>query len=223
MGLDGLRKTILVSGRRSPKGNLEFDYNKPKSTCAVAMNATTLESKLTLAAFLEQPETKPASEFTHGEITPKPMPQGEHSRIQFKLCTTINEVTEAPKIACAFPELRCTFGGVSIVPDISVFRWQTIPIQPSGRIANRFEIQPNWAIEILSPNQNIAKVLRNLLHCSQHGTELGWLIAPDDEMVFAVFPGQRVEVFEGTASLPMIDGVALALTVEQILSWLTFV
>ena len=190
---------------------------------AVAMNATTLKSKLTLAAFLEQPETKPASEFINGETIQKPMPQGEHSRIQFKLCSTINEIAEAPKIACAFPELRCTFGGVSIVPDISVFRWQRIPTQPSGRIANRFKVQPDWAIEILSPNQNTTKVLRNLLHCSQHGTELGWLIAPEDETVFAVFPGQRIEVFEGTASLPIIEGVALSITVEQILSWLTFV
>ena len=39
------------------------------------MNATTLESKLTLAAFLEQPETKPASEFINGETIQKPMPQ----------------------------------------------------------------------------------------------------------------------------------------------------
>ena len=39
------------------------------------MNSTTLESKLTLAAFLEQPETKPASEFINGETIQKPMPQ----------------------------------------------------------------------------------------------------------------------------------------------------
>ena len=124
------------------------------------------------------------------------------------------------RIAKAFPGLRCTFGGVSIVPDISVFRRQRILTQPSGRIANRFKIQPDWAIEILSPNQNSTKVLRNLLHCSQHGTELGWLIAPEDETVFA---GQRVEVFEGTASLPIVEGINLKLMVKQILSWLTFV
>ena len=189
----------------------------------MAMNATTLESKLTLAAFLQQPETKPASEFIHGEILQKPMPQGEHSLIQVELCKAIDQVAQPQKIAKAFPELRCTFGGASIVPDISVFRWQRIPTQPSGRIANRFKIQPDWAIEILSPNQNSTKVLRNSLHCSQHGTELGWLIAPEDETVFAVFPGQRVELFEGTASLPIMEGVALTLTVEQILSWLTLV
>ncbi len=76
-----------------------------------------------LEAFLESPETKPASEFINGQITQKVMPQGEHSRLQVKLCTNINQVVEIPKIAYAFAELRCTFGVVSIVPDISVFRW----------------------------------------------------------------------------------------------------
>lgn len=142
-----------------------------RSICNVAMNAPTLESRLTLAAFLEQPETKPASEFISEEIIQKPTPQGEHSLIQIELCKAIDQVVQPQKIAKAFPELRCTFGGVSIVPDISVFRWEKIPTQPSGQIANRFNIHPDWAIEILSPDQSLTKVLRSLLHCSQHGTE----------------------------------------------------
>lgn len=184
------------------------------------MNAPTLESRLTLAAFLEQPETKPASEFISEEIIQKPTPQGEHSLIQIELCKAIDQVVQPQKIAKAFPELRCTFGGVSIVPDISVFRWEKIPTQPSGQIANRFNIHPDWAIEILSPDQSLTKVLRSLLRCSQHGTELGWLIAPDDESVFAVSPGQRVEVFESATQLPVLEGLTLTLTTEQILSWL---
>jgi Uma2 family endonuclease len=86
------------------------------------MNTPTIQANLSLEAFLELPETKPASEFMHGEIIQKPMPQGEHSRLQAKFCTTIDEVAEAPKIAYTFPELRCTFGGASIVPDVAVFR-----------------------------------------------------------------------------------------------------
>ena len=65
-----------------------------------------------LETFLELPETKPASEFINGQINQKVMPQGEHSRLQVKLCTSINQVVETPKIAYAFSELRCTFGGV---------------------------------------------------------------------------------------------------------------
>jgi len=65
-------------------------------------------------------------------------------------------------------------------------------------------------------------VLGNLLHCSRHGTELGWLIEPAEESILAVFPGQRVELFEGTAQLPILNGVELELTVEQVFGWLTF-
>jgi Uma2 family endonuclease len=150
------------------------------------------------------------------------MPQGEHSRLQAKLRSVINQIVEAPKIAYAFPELRCTFGGNSIIPDVAVFRWERIPFKPSGRITNRFEIYPDWAIEILSPDQRRAKVLGNLLHCSRHGTELGWLIDPEEESILAVFSGQRVELFEGTARLPILTRVELELTVEQVFGWLTF-
>lgn len=176
---------------------------------------------LTLEEFLKLPETKPASEFINRESVQKPMPQGEHSRLQFKFCAVVNEVAEPPKIAIAFPELRCTFGGDSIVPDVVVFRWERIPVRPSGRIGNRFEIHPDWSIEILSPDQSQTKVLSKLLHCSQHGTELGWLIDPEEETILVVFPEQRVQLLRGTAQLPILSGIALDLTVEQVFSWLT--
>jgi Uma2 family endonuclease len=182
---------------------------------------STATQPLTLEEFLKLPETKPASEFINGEIVQKPMPQGEHSRLQFKLCAVVNEVTEPQKIAIAFPELRCTFGGDSVVPDVVVFRWERIPVGPSGRIANRFEIHPDWSIEILSPDQGQTKVLGKLLHCSQYGTELGWLIDPEEESILVVFPEQRVQLLSGTAQLPILSGIALELTVEQVFSWLT--
>ena len=86
-----------------------------------------------LESFLSLPETKPACEFLNGQVIQKPMPQGKHSRLQIKLSTSINQVAEIPKIAYAFSELRCTFGGASIVPDISVFRWERIPLDKSGK------------------------------------------------------------------------------------------
>ena len=46
---------------------------------------TTIDASLTLEEFLQQPETKPASEFINGKIRQKPMPQGEHSTIQAEL------------------------------------------------------------------------------------------------------------------------------------------
>ena len=175
----------------------------------------------TLEEFLKLPETKPASEFIDGEIVHKPMPQGEHSLLQGELCTVINRAAKPQKIASAFPELRCTFAGNAIVPDVAVFRWERIPISPSGKIANRFDIHPDWSIEILSPEQSQTKVLGKLLYCSQHGTELGWLLDPEEESILVVFPEQRVQLLSGTDQLPILSGIALQLTVEQVFSWLT--
>lgn len=179
-------------------------------------------SAISLSKFLELPETKPASEFIQGEIKQKPMPQGEHSRLQSKLCTVINAVGETKKIAYGFSELRCSFGEDSIIPDIAVFRWHNIPISKSGRIANRFEIAPDWAIEILSPDQSSTKVLRKLLYCSQYGTEIGWLIDPDDESILVVFPDQKVQYYRQDAEVPLLSELDLVLTVEQIFAWLTW-
>lgn len=175
---------------------------------------------LTLEAFLQLPETKPASEFIHGQVTQKPMPQGEHSTLQGELVTAINAVAKAQRIAVAYPELRCTFGGASIIPDVSVFRWQRIPRSAAGRVANRFELHPDWAIEILSPDQSQTKVLENLLHCSQNGAELGWLLAPEDESILVVFPESRVKFYRGAERLPVLEGIGLALTPAEVFNWL---
>ena len=147
-----------------------------------------LSKPLTLAEFLQLPETKPASEYINGQIIQKPMPKGRHSRLQGKLCATINQVTEAPKLAYAFPELRCSFGGRSIVPDVAVFQWDRIPFTPEGDVPDNFDLPPDWTIEILSPEQRPNKVLGNILHCLEHGSRLGWFVDPDDLSILFFLP-----------------------------------
>ncbi|MFQ3680386.1 MAG: Uma2 family endonuclease [Pseudanabaenaceae cyanobacterium] len=182
--------------------------------------ATTLPKTVTLEQFLTLPETEPASEFGNGQITQKPTPQGEHSLLQGKLCQAINRVTEGTKIALAFPELRCVFGGRAIVPDIAVFRWERIPRLPSGRIANPFEVPPDWVIEILSPEQKYSPVLSKLLACAEQGTELGWRIDPEDESIWTVEGDRRIASFTGENHPPVLTGVDLLLTVTEVFGWL---
>jgi Uma2 family endonuclease len=106
------------------------------------MTSTQAVVKLSLVDFLKLLETKPVSEYIDGQAYPKPMPKGKHSRLQTRFSAAINQVGEPQRLACAFTELRCTFGGRSLVPDISVFRWQRIPLDDSGEIENTFEIGP---------------------------------------------------------------------------------
>lgn len=183
------------------------------------MTATT--RPITLAEFLKIPATKPASEFIDGQIYQKPMPKGKHSTLQIRLADTINEAGFLLQIAYAFPELRCTFGGRSIVPDIAVFRWDRIPLDADGEVANTFELSPDWTIEILSPDQSQTKVTDNILFCLRHQTRLGWLIDPDEKAVICFQPNQLPEIKrQPEESLPVPDFLDLRLTVEQVFSLL---
>jgi Uma2 family endonuclease len=182
----------------------------------------TLPRLITLEEFLKLPETKPASEYIDGQIIQKPMPQGKHSTIQTEFSTAVNVVLKPQHIARAFLELRCTFGGRSIVPDISVFAWQRIPRDPNGEVANAFAIAPDWTIEILSPDQSQTKVTKNILHCLNNGTQMGWLIDPDEQTVFVYRPKQQPEVFdqvEQSVPVPAFAN-ALNLTVRLVFGWL---
>ena len=182
---------------------------------------TILASKtLTLAEFLELPETKPAQEYIKGKIIEKPMPKGRHSRLQGKLCAVINQVSESEKIAYAFPELRCTFGNRSIVPDVAVFQWKQIVFNEDGEVPDNFLLPPNWTIEILSPEQKANKVIGNILHCLNYGSQLGWFIDPDDLSILAFLPHKQPQLLQGNDSLPVLDFIKLDLTVSQVFSWL---
>jgi Uma2 family endonuclease len=124
------------------------------------------------------------------------MPQGKHSTVQLDLGTDINLALKPRHIARAYSELRCTFGGRSLVPDITVFTWERIPRDENGKVSNTFTIAPDWTIEILSPDQSQTKVIRNILHCLAHSTQMGWLIDPEEELVFVYFADRTLAVYQ---------------------------
>ncbi len=177
---------------------------------------------LTLNDFLQLPETKPASEYIDGQIIQKPMPQGKHSVIQGELVPVINQAVKSQRIARAFPELRCTFGGRSTVPDVSVFVWHRIPRDEHGEVANVFQLAPDWTIEILSPDQSQTKVTKNILHCLKYETQMGWLIDSDEKSVFVYAPNRQLEVFENPEDPLPVPSFAseLKLTVDSLFAWL---
>jgi len=183
----------------------------------------TLTKSITLEEFLQLPETKPASEYIDGQVIQKTMPQGQHSLIQGDLTAAINAILKPQKVARAFLELRCIFGGSAIVPDISVFVWDRIPRYANGKIANVFEATPDWAIEILSPEQRQTKIVKKILRCLESGMQMGWLIDPEEETVFVYQPQQKIECFEDSdRSLPTPEFAGeFQLTVGELFGWLS--
>lgn len=180
---------------------------------------TSLTQVLTLKDFLELPylEDSPAWEYVDGVAIQKPMPKTRHSILQKRLTAEVDIQTAD---YTALPELRCTFGGRSIVPDVAVIAWNRINLNEAGEPEDDFTKSPDWTIEILSPDQKANRLIDNILHCLKHGSKLGWMIDPDDYSVLIFTPQQEPEVCRGDRQLKVIAGVQLTLTPQQIFAWL---
>ena len=180
-------------------------------------------TKLTLDEFLELPETEPASEYINGRIYQKQMPQRKHSKLQTSLVSAINQTGEPQQLAYGLTELRCTFDRRSIIPDISVFEWQRIPLNEYGDIENRFETYPDWVIEILSPEQHDARLTEKIIFCLNQGTKLGWLIDLEARLVIIFKPKQQPEVKQDSDILPVLDVLDnWQLSAAELFQWLSF-
>ncbi len=180
---------------------------------------TILTRKLTLEEFLKLPnlEESPAWEYVGGNAIQKPMPKVRHSILQKRLLVTIDD-SESNYLA--LPELSCTFGDRSVVPDIVVVSWDKIQINKFGEPEDNFTQAPDWSIEILSPDQNTNRVIDNLLHCLHHGSQLGWLIDPNDYSVLILTPQQEIEICRGSQQLQVLTGINLQITAEEVFNWL---
>ncbi|MGI8925041.1 MAG: Uma2 family endonuclease [Tepidiformaceae bacterium] len=124
----------------------------------------TVAKRMTLAEFLELPETEPPSEFICGEVVQKPMPSFAHG-------LSANTIG-----ALLFIFLRRTKEGVVVVetrhadedeqraylPDVAVVLAANTPKTAAGRYREPRGVSPDIAIEILSPDARPGRVAEKL-------------------------------------------------------------
>lgn len=115
---------------------------------------------MTLEAFLRLPEDEPSLEYWDGRVTQKVSPQGKHGMLQGGFLGLINGYVVPRKLAMAIPELRATYSGGSPVPDVAVYRWDRVPRDPDGAVADVFLEPPDIAVEIVSPEQSVKELGR---------------------------------------------------------------
>ena len=153
---------------------------------------------LSLTDFLALPEEEPALEYFDGEVVQKPMPDGEHSRIQATFVRLIDNYAIPLRLAASFPELRGRYDDNSLVPDVAVYRWGRITRNAANWPAQRQAAVPDIAIEIQSPDQSVA-LLRRKAHA---------FLAAGVNLVFVVFPGElAVSRFgQGTPEQRLMSG-----------------
>jgi Uma2 family endonuclease len=181
-----------------------------------------LQRGLTLEQFLRLPEEKPALEYEDGMVTQKVAPKGRHSGLQGDLVEWINGFARSRRLARAFPELRVTFGGVSRVPDVSVYRWERVPRDGAGKVADDFTVPPDIAIEIVSPQQSVNQLIRRCLWYVDHGVPLALLVDPEDESVIRFRPNEEPRALRGADQIDLADVVPdLRLAVQELFAALS--
>lgn len=145
---------------------------------------------LTLEEFLALPEEKPALEFIDGLVTQKPMPGGHHSALRTDFMMRIGEFARPRRLAMVFPEVTCVYDGAATVPDISVCRWERIPVDARGRIADEYLDVPDLAIEITTPERGVEAAAHRCEWYLAHGIRIAVLVDAQGESVRIFRPGQ---------------------------------
>ncbi|WP_353258522.1 Uma2 family endonuclease [Prochlorothrix hollandica] len=171
--------------------------------------------RLNLENFLQLPniEESPAWEFVGQVAVQKPMPTLYHSRLQKRLIARIDGLGMDYE---AFPELRCVLSTSSVVPDVAVVRADRIPAE-NGPLMG----PPDWAIEILSPDQPSLTVIAKLKLCLREGTQLAWLMDPQEQLVLVMWPDRPLLLCEGEREIPGLAGLDLGLTAGRMFQeWL---
>lgn len=142
-----------------------------------------VRENLTLAEFLRLPEEEPSLEYINGRIEAKVSPQLRHALIAAVLVERINVFVARSQLGAAVAELRCTFAGRSIVPDVSYLTEGHLPVDARGHVENEVHRPPDLHIEIISPRQTMKKSREKLAHSTANGCSLGWLVHPDNDWV----------------------------------------
>jgi Uma2 family endonuclease len=176
---------------------------------------------LTLRQFLRLPEAKPALEYIKGRVIQKVSPKTTHSVLQSMLCTRFMEYARPRKLGMPYIELRCTFSGRSLVPDLSFFERGRIPKDSSGKKVDDIFLAPDLMIEIISPGQTIKALSARSSWCVRHGVRLCWVIQPTRSRVYVFRPEQPGTILEVGDSLSADDVVpGFALPVAELFGWL---
>ena len=162
--------------------------------------------RITLERFLELPEEKPALEYEpDGTVTQKMSPKGKHSAMQKALIQLIERYGGRRRLAMALPELRTIFGGAAYVPDVAVYRWERIPRDASGEIANDFYDPPDVAFEVVSPEQRVTSLVRKCVWYVNNGVKVAVIVDPEDRSVLVLRKDNAPSICGGDDPIDLTD------------------
>ncbi len=145
--------------------------------------------RMTLEEFLAIPEEPPYLEFADGEVLPRNSGGFAHGAMVAELGALVgNYLRQSGEGHAGISVTHATFtetGQRVFLPDITVFpaglrRW----ISRTGLVRQH----PVFAIEVLSPEDRPGRVADRVQFYLRNGTQLLWLVDPEDETITAFRP-----------------------------------
>jgi Uma2 family endonuclease len=184
-------------------------------------NGRVIYTGMILEEFLRLPEAKPALEYIDGRVVQKVSPKTKHSVLQAELGMYLRVYGRRQKLGRPYPELRCTFAGRSIVPDISFFARGRIPRDSSGEPVDDVFLPPDLMIKILSRGQTVKALSAKAAWCLAHGVRLCWVIQSSRKWVYVFRRDRPVEILQSGQTLSGSDVLpGFALPVDELFAWL---
>jgi Uma2 family endonuclease len=175
------------------------------------------QQRLSLEEFLKLPEEKPALEFLHGAVTQKVSPKFRHVALQGELLQRINGFGRPRRLAYAAVELRATFAGASVVPDVAVYLWDRIPRDAAGELVDDVFDPPDIAVEVISPGQTIRELVQRCQWYVANGVPVSLLVHPERQTVMIFRAGAEARTLRGPDRIDLDDLLpGFELTVDEL-------
>jgi Uma2 family endonuclease len=147
--------------------------------------ATAGTKLITIEEFERIPEPPDGSrlELVRGEVVVMPSPKGPHGLRCSKINRLLGNYVEAKKLGW----VTCNDTGVILGrdpdtlrgPDVAFWSMTRQPREPEGY----FEVPPDIAVEVLSPDDRRKEVRDKIKDYLSHGVKLVWLVDPETRTV----------------------------------------
>lgn len=142
-------------------------------------------------------------ELVNGVPEEKEMPGARHGMIAARLLVRLGGFVETNQLGVAFTEVNFNLGRNERIPDLSFVAADRIPAEgiPDGV----WQIPPDLAIEVISPNDLHEKVSNKVLEYLEAGVKQVWIVSPEIRTVTIFRSMEQVQVFSGDRVLESPD------------------
>lgn len=160
-------------------------------------------TRLTVDEFLAFPETEPPSELIGGEVVQKMAPTWNHGLLVKELIFLIENYLRTTREAELVTEARHAARAEDTVflPDINVTLRERVPKDRTVLARGAVEVAPDFAIEVLSPDDRPGRVLERIEFYLRLGVRLVWIVDPDRETVTVCRPAEAASVHRAPEAL----------------------